>query len=270
MPAASYFADYSAISQSALKDFADRRRKYEAYYVTRTQDRPEPTDAMRKGTALHTALLEPDHFDELVVVYPASVLDKKGNCTTNASDDFYNKHTALGQCVLKQSQYDGVRLMAESIKRVLGQWLDLDGSKEKSIYWTDELTGLPLKMRLDWLVHSKQPVVFDFKSTTDASPNEFRHACERLGYGIQQAQYVDGVEQAIGCTPLFYFVAVENKFPYACSINEIDSSSVEQARMYRNRLLGELKDCIVSQDWSEPWEGKINSLTLRQWCFEAE
>jgi hypothetical protein len=269
VPSESYFGDYASVSQSMLKDFANRRRLYEAYYVTRTAERPKPTDPMRKGTALHTALLEPDRFEEIVCGWPDGLLSDDGGIRTKEAKAYRDQCRADGRVLLKDSERDDVQAMVESIRRVLGKWLARDAAKEKSIFWNDELSGLPLKSRIDWLIMSKKPVLFDIKTTADASPGEFRRACERLGYGIQHAQYIDAVEQAIGTTPLFYFVAVENKFPFACAIHELDEQSADDARVYRRYLLGSLKKCLDSGDFSETWERKINPLSLRPFCFEG-
>lgn len=268
--AGDYFADYSAISQSALKVFANRRRLYQGYFVTGSIPEPEDTDPMRKGTATHTAMLEPDRFDRLVVTFPPGVLAKNGAVSTTEAKAFRDEHEATGRIVLKEADAAKVRAMADSVRRVCGDWLGLPGEKEKSLYWYDEFTGLRLKMRMDWLVTANGLVNFDLKTTGDASPSEFKRTCERLLYGLQAAQYIDGIEQCYGETPDFYFIAVESAPPFACAIHEIDEGSLADARAFRRRLLKDVRACMDSGDWSETWERKISRLSLNPYRYSQE
>jgi hypothetical protein len=263
-----YFADYSHISQSMLKVFADRRRLYEGYFITGEIQQPEASDPMRKGTALHSALLEPAAFDSMAVTFPADLLAKNGAVSTAAAKEFRDHHESQGKVVLKEADADKVRAMAESVKRVCGEWFDLDGVRERSLYWTDELTGLPCKMRLDWLIHGKRPTVIDLKSTTDASPAGFRKRIEQNGYWRQHAHYIDGVEHNFGETPAFYFLAVEDSWPYAASLHELDDQSARDAMIQRNEELSCLKRCMETNDFSEPWEQRVNSVVLSRFCFD--
>ena len=270
MPAADYFRDYSSWSQSMIKTFATRRRLAQAYYVLQTEVEPADSDPMRKGTATHTALLEPERFDELVVVYPRSVLDKKGNCTTNASEDFFNEQTVAGRTVLKQKQFEAVQAMAASVRRVCGRWLDLPGEKEQVIRWTDEYSGLPLKARIDWIISLQTPIIFDLKTTADASPYKFRKRIEDGRYWLQAAQYIDAVRHATGCpeSPEFYFIAVESEFPFACAMHTLDRASLLAAYSARRRLLNDLNACLATNSWEEPWETEITRLPLRDFAFD--
>lgn len=268
VPAAEYFADHGAVSQSMLKVFADRRRLYEGYFVKHTLPEPPDNDPMRKGTALHTALLEPHRFERLIVTFPPSMLAKNGAVSTTEAKAFREEHEAAGHVVLKEADAAKVRAMADSVKRVCAEWFDLESVRERSIYWTDEVSGLPCKMRLDWLIHGSQLVLLDLKSTTDVSPDAFRKRIEQNGYWRQNAHYVDGVEEHFGETPLFYFLAVEDSWPFACSLHELEPESARDARNRRNEELSQLARCIETGDFSEPWEQRINRVSLSRFCFE--
>lgn len=266
-----YFRDYSAVSQSMLKVFCQRRRLYHDYYVARTVEPPQPTDAMRKGTATHTAVLEPDKFNLLVKTYPRSVLAKNGAASTNDAKAFREEHEARGCVVLKDSEAADVRAMAESVRRtIVTAGLSVPCEREVETRWTCSETGLSLKARIDWLIPGRRRVVLDLKTCSDASPAEFRRTCERLRYGVQQAQYEDATLSLYGVNelPLFYFVAVEDSYPFACAIHELDVASAADSRVYRINKLLELKACMESNDWCEPWERRINSLSLRSLRYE--
>lgn len=270
MPSAVYFGDHSAVSQSMLKVFAGRRRLYEAYYVTGSLPEPADNDPMRKGTATHTALLEPHRFERIVVTFPPDMLASNGAVSTKEAKAFRAEHEAAGHVVLKEADAAKVRAMADSVRSVCGDWLSLPGDKEKALYWQDEGTDLLLKMRLDWLVSSKSLVVFDLKTTADASPREFRKRCEQNLYALQAVHYIDGVEQAYGKTPAFYFIAVESEPPFACAIHELDEESLGAARAFRNRLLFDLEKCIAERNYADPWERRITTLSLNPYRYAQE
>lgn len=268
MPSAVYFGDHSAVSQSMLKTFADRRRLYEGYYVTGEIPQPEDTDPMRKGTAAHTALLEPHRFERLVLTFPPELLGKKGAVSTDAAKAFRDEHEAAGRIVLKEKDYAAIKAMADSVRRVCGKWLDLPAMKERALYWSDELTGMAMKMRLDWLLNRGTAIVFDLKTTGDSGPREFRKRIEGNGYWLQTAHYIEGVKVAMGVESVeFYFIAVEDKPPYACALYSLDGAALAAAAITRRRLLNELHTCLQTGDFSEPWETEVTRLPLRDFCF---
>ena len=270
LPAAEYFADHGAVSQSMLKTFMDRRRLYEAYFVTGVAQPPEPTDPMRKGTATHTAILEPDRFEALVKTYPRDILASNGAVSTKEAKAFRDEHQAAGRVVLKESEAAQVRAMAESVRKVLGKWLDYPGRKEQAVYWTDSITSLPCKLRLDWLIERQTAILFDLKTSADASPPKFRNRCEDGGYWLQASHYVDGIKAALGVEAVeFYFVVVETDYPHACALYSIDHASLSAANVARRRLLNDLASCLATGDFAEPWEAQVTPLPLRDRCFNA-
>lgn len=270
MPSSVYFADHGAVSQSMLKVFADRRRLYEGFYVTHTLPEPPDSDPMRKGTATHTALLEPHRFERLIVKFPPSMLASNGAVSTKEAKAFRAEHEAVGQVVLKEADAANVRAMADSVLRVCGKWLNLPAVKEKALYWTDSLTGVRLKMRLDWLINRGTAIVFDLKTTGDASPAEFRKRIEGNGYWMQAAHYIEGVKAAMGVEQVeFYFIAVEDKPPHACALYSLESSALAAANVARRRVLNELHTCLATGDFSEPWEAEVTRLPLREFCFNT-
>lgn len=258
-----YFADYSAWSQSMLKTFLDRRRLAEAYYVKRTMQEPQPTDTMRKGTATHTALLEPERFDSLVITYPKDILAKNGAVSTTEAKAFRDEHLAAGRVVLKDSEFAEVKAMAASVRRVCGKWMGLPGFLEEAVYWTDEDTGLALKSRLDWRIETDNAnIVLDLKTTDDASPWAFRQRVKSCRYWMQDSQYRDAATSINGLPTQFYFAVVESSFPHACAIHRLDDSAANDARWHRGGVLSRVAECLKTGDWSEPWESAINELAL--------
>jgi hypothetical protein len=274
MPHHVYFSDHGAWSQSMLKTFSDRRRLAHDYYVAGTHSPPEPKSDRKlrfdKGTALHTALLEPHRFDRIVSRWPDGMLSDDGGIRTKEAKAYRDEQTALGRIVLKDDQFAAVKAMAESVKRVCAALLEMPSRKEHSIYWQDKQTGLPLKMRLDWLLLGNCPVICDVKSTGDVAPQQFRKVCESCHYGLQQSHYKDGGAQVLGIEPLFYFIAVEDTHPFSCAIHQLDDAWSEAAARHRRSLLQSVQTCTETGDWSEPWEQRINTLECRPYQYREE
>ena len=248
----------------------DRRRLYEAYFVTREAEQPEPTDPMRKGTACHTAILEPERFASLVIEYPRELLAKNGAVSTTEAKAFRDEHQAAGRIVLKSAEAAQVRAMADSVRRVCGKWLAYPSDKEQAVYWTDTVTGLPCKLRLDWLIRRQTALLFDLKTSADASPPKFRNRCEDGGYWLQASHYTDGIKHALGIEAVeFYFVVVETDYPFTCALYSLDHASLAAANVTRRRLLNDLAGCLASGDFSEPWESDVTVLPLRDRCFTS-
>lgn len=268
VPASIYFDDYEAWSQSMLKTFLDRRRLAEAYYILGIAQEPPDNSPIRKGTATHTALLEPHRFERLVVKYPPGILAKNGAVSTNEAKAFRDEHEKAGRVVLKDAEYAAVRAMAESVKRTLAEWLDAPSCKEEVVYWADESTGLPCKSRLDWRIETDETnVVLDLKSTGEASPSAFRQRVKSNRYWLQDSQYRDAATSINGKPTDFYFVVVEDSFPYACAIHRLDIDAAGAARSTRANALQAVAKCRETGDWSEPWESSVNPLSLQPWDF---
>ena len=61
-----------AISPSQIKILARSPLHYYDKFLAEDREKPEPTPAMLRGTALHTAVLEPELWDSTIAVPPHS------------------------------------------------------------------------------------------------------------------------------------------------------------------------------------------------------
>ena len=70
---ADYHADDKSLSSSALKTLAAScPQVFWAKHLNPDRESPPPTKAMDLGTAFHTAVLEPELYDETICVLTAS------------------------------------------------------------------------------------------------------------------------------------------------------------------------------------------------------
>lgn len=261
-----YFQDYSAWSQSMCKTFLDRRRLAHAYYVERSAVESSDKSPYRKGTAMHSAILEPKLFAQTVEQWPAGLLSADGGIRSNDAKAYRDQAAAAGVILLKDAEYDAVKRMAESVQAVCGTWLNGEAKKEHVIYWTDPDSGLPCKLRLDWWMELPDSnIVIDLKTSADASPEGFRTSVKRFRYWFQSDHYSSGVTLQNGKPTEFYFAVVDTEFPHTTALYSIDEETKRHAGEKRQRTLAEIAECLATGDWREPWEQDITPINLKTW-----
>jgi hypothetical protein len=258
-----YHADMSAVSASMLKKLAESPRVYEAEYITR-EAAEEPTPAMMFGTALHTAVLEPEAFEREYVVCPKECSDRR----TKLYKEWEAAYGQDGRIVLKQEEFDTIQRCRLSIARnsLANRLLSTPGLTEKSIYWTDGITGIPCKFRCDKIAG---PFVVDIKTTSECTERDFRKTIENYRYHLQAAHYLNGAAVELGeQIKEFFFVVVETKSPFRCRVFDLTPASLEFAAANRIALLSDLARRNDSRDWSEPDEGELVSISLPDWMMK--
>lgn len=196
----------------------------------RFQAKREPSRAMHLGTAIHTALLEPDRFrDEYVML--SEVTDRRSSAYKEAI-----KHHSP-EVVLTGSEADKVAGMQESAyaNLVVRELLSRKGHRELSLFTVDPQTGVKVRVRYDLLAGLE---AVDVKSTQDARPAEFSKSILNYSYHMQAALYLDAWEWENGRElEAFRFVAIETDMPHAAMVYRIDGTALmEGRRMYRAAL----------------------------------
>ncbi len=183
------------------------------------------------GEAFHALVLEPEVFPQQYLVL--ADVDHRQQAR---SEDEAMQRTWLNAWQWSALCHGRDALLAHR-QFPVAQWL-AEGSKELSIYWTDE-AGAPWKARPDCFTGD---IVLDLKTTGDCRPDAFKHARERFGYDLQAVHYLDAVSQLTGSTPRFAFLAVELSVPYAVRVHQLEAGEIRTAR----RLLEQLKCAYVA------------------------
>lgn len=116
------------------------------------------------------------------------------------------------------------------------RWALRFSRKEVVYLWTDSLTGLPLKARLDLIYRNR--LIVDIKSTSCRSFADFLTSCDTYDYDRQAAYYLD----AVGARK-FVFVAIQKVKPYSIWTVEhhADGTFIATGRKKYRRLLQEWK-----------------------------
>ena len=110
------------------------------------------------------------------------------------------------------------------------KWLLRFSRKEEIVLWTCPVTGLPLKSKLDIILRGR--TVYDIKTTSASSIEQFEKFAVQYGYDRQAAFYMDSIK-----AKKFFFIALSKTKKNTVFIMEADSSFIESGRRKYRKLL---------------------------------
>lgn len=176
-----------AISNHALQIFKDNPASY--IWNLNSPSDPNKVTTSDKGTALHALLLEPETYDDLIIV-----ADVKGRQTQAFQKlQIENQHNII----LTEIEAQEVRIMADSATKhpVFNELLKMNGQCEASVFVTCTETGLQLKARPDKICYSDDKVLYcDVKTTASIddwrSEQQWKNPLFAFGYGFTAAYYL--------------------------------------------------------------------------------
>lgn len=273
VPASEYHA-FRAASASGLRVIHARTP---AHLRKTWDDQDKPSLALVLGTLIHHVVLEPHvPLPRIALVpetytVPADAKPAKGapgpgevvpwNNRAKHCRDWRALQEAAGKIVLDAEDMATVRECAESVGQCAeaSELLRTSAHRESTLVWETE-ARTPCKARLDaW----GDGIVVDIKTTTDASPDGFaRHAYD-LGYHLQAAWYVDGLEAVTGWKASFYFVAVE-KDSRLVTVHHATHDFLQRGREAYERALAQFESAWESGVWPGYAPG-IHDLDVPEW-----
>jgi exodeoxyribonuclease VIII len=248
MPAAQYHA-VDALSKSMMSKIL----KSPAHYRAALEEHQEPTKSMQMGTAIHTAVLEPQLYSQVVAVVPPDIdgRTKEGKAWKEA----HKSHIHL-----THAEDIDVQGVANSVRRhPFWDIIHLPHRIEASVFAQDEETGIALKARPDLWIEGHTLV--DIKTTDDASPEAFLRTIASFGYHIQAAHYLEmtGADN-------FIFVAVERKAPYAIGIYKLDAEWLQAGENLRCKAIATLHECRALDSWPA-YPTAVQTLSCPKWVL---
>jgi exodeoxyribonuclease VIII len=237
MPNGEYHS-LDGISKSGL----DKIARSPAHY--RLGLRKPATQNMHIGTAIHTAILEPDRFDFEYVVIDG---DRRGK-------EYKEAVKSVGaELVILKKDHKKVLSMRESCHDNFEamQILTKPGKAELSAICTDPETGVQIRARFDWLTDCG--ISLDVKKTQDIRKDKFSKSVFDYRYHVQDAMYSFVYQQVTG-QPIqaFKFLAVEEEAPNSSKVYELGSLEKEMGAYYFRRDLRVYAECVNSGKWPHP------------------
>lgn len=224
-------------------------------YQYRLANPKESTVGQLRGTAAHTAVLEPDRLDVEYAIFGGKVRNGKVWDAFEAA----NAHRKI----IKQAELEQAMRIQRAVRGMPAANAYLSGGHaEVTLIWTDRETGLLCKGRVDYVKGSS--AIVDLKGTGDASKVAFAKECGRMKHHVQAAFYRDGY------TTLFptvrnlesVLIAVEYNEPHDVAPYVFDADSLEAGRRYYRECLNRIAECRASGKWPGVANGEVQELRL--------
>jgi hypothetical protein len=227
------------------------------------------TKAMNLGSAIHSAILEPELFAKDYLLL-REVQDRRVSAYKDAAKNF------PAERILTAPEVDLVSGMQESLTMnpKARYWLDKPGQSEVSLFTKCPAAGLNVRVRFDRI--TDDGYVIDLKSTKSADPEEFSKAIYNFRYHVQDAIYSDAYEWHTGeKLKGFVFLAVESDVPHVSMPYELDDISKSIGRAEYRKNLETLAECLRTGNWpAYPTVGdEAELISLPEWAIlrhEAE
>lgn len=210
-----YHSNRSAVSRSQLLPTLRSAAHFKEALIA---PKRRQTEGQLLGTLVHMATLEPDRFSDTVVAWQGQ--DKIGF----EYKRFLSQNE--GKTIIDRGLFDKVCRMRDAILNLplphnldstLGD-LIREGESEKTIFWTDQETGIVCRIRIDNLFSN---LILDIKTCGDAREKEFlEFMLLKQDLDLQAAMYHEGVKAYTGKSLNFMFIAVEDEAPHSVVLHE--------------------------------------------------
>jgi len=274
MPDDEYHA-LEAASNSGLRHI----RRSPAHYRWAKDNPNDPTPAMRDGTAIHMAILEPERFLRTYVAAPDNAPPRPSKRQLEAKNpseatiqaiqywDMFDKQYGGANVISREKleQYQNAAQSVRSHRAIAG--LLSHGASEQSIFARDPQTKVWCKCRPDWLTtKGGYNVMLELKTTADAQDWAFQRTAYTLRYFEAAAFYMDVMEwSGVGRPDLYLIAVLEKDPPYAVRLFEIPEQDILIARDSYRVDLNRYAQCLEADIWPG-YDQEISQLTHPAWA----
>lgn len=271
-------ANYQA-AEGLNKSSIDKLLKAPAEYHELTMlPQPEPTPAMRLGTALHSFVLQPERFQDDVCILTRPATTKEGKAQKKEAED-------KGQVCVSVEDYEKIfrmrgHMLAHPRIRPLLPHVDcelakglqsLAGDSEVSLYWEEEFAGCSTqcKARVDRIaiLPGGDVIGLDVKTTSGGlDPDSLAKTIATYHYHRQAAWYVHGMARLGLAVSAFVFVFTSTQAPYLCVPVMVDSRA-EMLGLAECKLAAEAYATgLQTEEWPS-YSDTIEEIDLPEWAY---
>ena len=252
------YHEQEALNKSGLVQLSKSPAHFYEWYHAPNE---EPTNAMAFGTAIHTAILEPDKFDKSIIIAPK--VDKRTKKGKAEWTTFEKK--AKGKIILTQDEANAIEGMRKSVfNNITAYDYLLEGIPEQSVFFNDPLHKCFCKVRPDFYSNLKE--VVDIKSCLDAGYDAFSRAIANYKYHWQAWFYLNGLTEVKGVEhKKFIFIAVEKDPPYGVAVYEATKDMLKTAKRQIAPLLDVYAKCLKINVWPG-YKDELQQIELPRWA----
>lgn len=253
------------------------------------QDHPEDNEASSRsdlGTAVHDALLE--GTDRIVSVDAADWRTK----AAKEARDFARLEGKIPLLAHKVAQVQAAVTMATGFIELseLGGLFSA-GEAERTLVWseesfervkdtpdilnpaikykTEQLCGILLKARPDWLSHTMKVCCHVKTSEGSVAPGPFSRTVDNMSYDTMIAFYERACE-AVGLAGYRHVIlAIEQDGPHGCALYDLSPAKATIAHARVQRAIDTWQECVASGHFPA-YDRRVHSLEPKPWDLAAE
>jgi exodeoxyribonuclease VIII len=256
-------------SSSQLKDILRSRAHFHSNNILKENER-ESKKHFDFGTLAHTLFLEPEQFENEFVVGPKFDRRTKEGKAEAAAWEAANQ----GKIIIDQEMLDGARRIAENLRLLSSYQImqNFKGMAEASIFFTDPVYGLKLRVRPDYHIipcdEFPNGLILDVKTTTDARPFKFSKSCADFGYDISAAMYREGFQQHYKTEekPEFFFLVGESAVPFLGKQYRASSLFLSIGEQRYNKAKELLAEPLITNEW-KGYSTELEDISLPQYML---
>jgi hypothetical protein len=205
MPIDIYHKDMS-LSASGMKNILNTPLHYWHNSAFNKNRNFTQTAALKKGSLLHTLLLEPTLFKNNFKIKP----------------DVYSTKT---ENMVGEGEYiQAIETINKIKKNNFYNKFVSNGFAEVSIFWICKNTQVPCKIRIDYL----NDYILDYKTTTSTNENFLKSTILKYKYHLQAAFYLYGFNSIKNQNFKIYDMQDENNIYYRQKLNQLFKKDINQ------------------------------------------
>lgn len=127
----------------------------------------------------------------------------------------------------------------------------IEGEPEKTVVVKDEVYGIWLKSRPDWLPFKPQyRWICEYKTCNTIEPRKLANEAFGYGYEMQAAMTLDLVEKVTGNKPLgIAHICQEKSPPFLCETRLYTAEQLDWGRNQYHHALSIFAHCLEKNDW---------------------
>lgn len=232
------YHSHPSISASGIKTIVSESVRY-------LLDGPKFTEtpAMKLGTAIHVAMLEPELWDDLYYEMP---FIENGRTKEGIALKKKSLEEADGKIMLKHEEHQKVKaIMAEYHKQTKMSKLArhyCSGDVELSHYM--DYGGVGVRVRPD-VLNLEKGFIADVKSCQNSNPRIFKRDALNRNYHVQAAFYMDMISMFYDTEITeFRFIACMTNPPYTVNVIALSKHYIEEGRLMYGAALSDWKDYV--------------------------
>lgn len=257
-------------SSSQLKDILRSSAHFYSNNILKENER-ESKKHFDFGTLAHTLFLEPEQFENEFVVGPKFDRRTKEGKAEAAAWEAANQ----GKIIIDQEMLEGATRIAENLRSLSSYEImqNNPGMAEASIFYTDPIYGLNLRVRPDYHIipcdEFPNGLIMDVKTSTDARQFKFSKSCADFGYDISAAMYREGFQQYYKTEemPEFFFLVAESTAPFNAKQYRASSLFLSIGEHRYNKAKELLAESLIINEW-KGYPTDLEDITLPQYMLK--